>query len=793
VALTRYTRDPDGALTFYDDATGETLRTTGPAAEQRAVELDAQTPMALGGLPPVPPKPEPQLLAARTPSAAARVDAAGDAGAAAVMQAGRPRQPPAPRGAPKPVDLGEFDAQAAPIELTEAELADTSTPVPRRGTTAAPLPIDRATGKPIDPRTGKPAEMTSGDRAVVAAATGAPPTTPDGRAIHFPGAPAEGQPPEGPKQLIESGQTTVTSGSSSGTSSTSSYQRSMGPDPATVAALEKAQREEARARAEIVNLQARASVEIAQQRDDMAQREAAWATEQRLIEDETQKRLAPINASMMKAVDDVRAAKVDPNRIWKDGGVGRQIGAAIAVAFGAIAQGMKGGRNDAWDVIEAAEKQDVQLQLQDIEKKRGDIAMLAQVGREVRAQGADTRTAELAMHITALESIKHRIESIAARADAAIGGDGNSLKMAPLLKEAEIRIAAYKAEMSERQRGQVSGQVTKQSQSQTQVSKMHVDREMVDAPGDPNDDKEQIFFNGQYFRMGGYVKPEEAAKYRDKFVQLDVMKMNLRKLKELRKEVGQRFYEDARYQAIADQVSAARSQLQGMGVLGVEEGKRYIAWLTNLRAGDDVLDQMDDFTDRVAGGVLNQVKARPIGQSGGSSGVTVVGRSGKTPGGKKKLWPTRPPHRRPSRRSLRTSSGSMTGTSTSTWSRPRRPLRACVVASTAWPMVTSSPSRRLETRPERSTPQRPSTRCRVTSSAQPRSASFRTSGTGTSTAAASLTRRLPWARVSPRAWGWGSVTPLSSAWRAPSGERITSVTSSVTKTATFLATAPPAR
>jgi hypothetical protein len=473
--------------------------------------------------------------------------------------------------------------------------------------------------------------MTPQDKAAVARATGAPPTTPDGRAIHFPGQPADAAPPEGAKQLIESGSTTVQSGSGSSSSTSSSFQRSLGPDPKIWQRYQDALDRKTKADAEVVQVQAEASKDIEAKHQRIAYEKELEAMHLAGIDAETEQRLKPINDKMMATLDAYQNGKVDPGRIWKDAGTAGQIGAAIAVAMGAIAQGMKGGPNQAWDVIQGAIDRDVQLQMADLEKKRGEVGMLAQLGREVLAQGGDRKMAESAIRAASIQVALARIQGIAARADAAMGPDGRSYKYDQILAVGKAMAERESADVSERMRGQVAGQSTRQTQTSSQVSKTHIDREMVDAPSSDDDGSQQLMFGGVRYKLGKYVDNSEGKDLRAKMVQIDTMLMNARKLKELRKELGEKLYASKQYTLLSNQIAAAGSTLQGMGVLQENEREEYQRIFDNFRSGPEAIQQMEDLADRIGRGILDQSNAKPLG-SGGGGGVTVVGRQGTKKG-----------------------------------------------------------------------------------------------------------------------------------------------------------------
>jgi hypothetical protein len=617
--FTRYEQNNDGSYTFIDPDTGGSMRAAGPAAEQHAASLDAESLYATPAMPAPEAAPEPDYLAAAGPVApgaamgeAGRQAAKDKAALAAAAAKGPPKRRPV-------TALGDFDmSDAAARDAADLDAAVAAKEAADRAAAPAPAATTPPEGAP-PAASGPPGLPPGAIRAPAGAAgdvVGVPRTAPDA-------APA---PP--PMAVATSDSTTVQSGTTSGSSS--GFQRSMGPAPETVTALEGAQRKKAQVDAQIVNLQANASQEIADEHDDVARRYMAWQTEQRLIEDETQKKLEPINAAMMKAVDDVRNAKVDPGKFWKDAGVGGQIGAAVAMAFGAIAQGMKGGQNDAFNVIQAAVDRDVQLQLADIDKKRADVGMLAQVGREIRAQGGDIKAQELGMFITGLEASKAKIDGVAARADAAVGTvidpvtgkqvpSPVSLKAQQMIAEADVRIAAMKVELSERIRGTVQGQ--SQTQRSSQVSKTHSTQETPTDPAGAGKLRTIVLDDGtgtaQRWAVNDELRDEDYSKMianAELIKQLNASVAEMESLKKKYSGLSGLAMRAAGEQFKWHSVQAGRiiSTLVKQGVLMGAEQKQVAIENGNIVDGDEVIGAARDFGKRARGFIIDQGNAAQV-------------------------------------------------------------------------------------------------------------------------------------------------------------------------------------
>lgn len=669
--FTRYTADDDGAYTFHDDDAGTSIRAAGPAAVQRARELDAATPMSLAGLPPVPPRPEAALLAGPTGAAAPPLPT-GDAAPAleavaaqraALEAAARPKTRPTAadaaalaasgaRGKPTTAARGKPPKGPALEPITDVLVAEPiqmdadapdflTAPMPgqaRQGTSLPPQPIDPATGKPIDPATGRPVEMTAGDRQRVAEAgqrSAGPGFPVIGPAVPYAGAPVKEE-KDKPQQAADrppdavstSDSTTVQSGTTS--ASQSGFQRSLGPSAETERAVVESKDRLAQLQAQTVNEQAKASQQIAAEREKLADLEMTWQKEQALIEQRTQERLAPVNAMMEQTTADVREARVDPQRLWKERGTGAQILAGISVLLGGLAQGLGAKTNGALDAIENAVNRDIQLQMQAIEKKRADVGTLGAVAQTIRQQGFDARTQELGMKITGAEAIAHNIESIAAKADAAfpavidpVTGKPKpgpvSLKAQTVLAEMHARVNEWRAELSERVRGQVSGQTTKQTQSQ--VSKTTTKQTTPREGGDGGHLRTVVLDDGngtqERWAVNDELRDEDYSKMianAELIKQLNASLAIMRKSKTeapgLKGEALRRVGEQFKWHSI--QAGRIISTLTKQGVLQTTEQQEEKVRNGNIVDGERVIEDVTDFARRARSFIIDQGNATQV-------------------------------------------------------------------------------------------------------------------------------------------------------------------------------------
>jgi hypothetical protein len=460
--------------------------------------------------------------------------------------------------------------------------------------------------------------MTEEDKQKVAAAT-------SGNRAGIPGAGGEAP----PKTLMNVGQdqSSVTSGSSS--SVTTGSQRILGPDPKLWNDYHAAEKRRDEIASKIVQAQAEASRDIEAENQRIAYERELESMHQASIEAETQEKLAAINAKRDAALEAYQNGTVDPDRLWKNAGTAGQIGAALAVAFGAVAQGMKGGPNEAWNVIQGAIDRDVQLQAADIEKKRGEVGLLTQIGREVIAQGGDQKMAESAMRATAIQAAMARIQAFAARADAAMGDDGISMKATDLLAAGEVARRRADVDLSSQMRGQVSSQSTKSSQTQVQNTSTRDAYKEVEGQ-DPNADKPTFVLEDKSGNVTRYaVKNDKGVDPKEVSARAAIVNNLRQELNNMRK-----LYKDKLVPGMSPQFDAAVhraaeniSQLQKMGVLNKDEANFVEKTYSNMREGGDVIGDATAYAERAHDAIINQSDAVPV-QRGGA-GTRVLGRGGK--------------------------------------------------------------------------------------------------------------------------------------------------------------------
>lgn len=102
-------------------------------------------------------------------------------------------------------------------------------------------------------------------------------------------------------------------------------------------------------------------------------------------------------------------AKLDPNRIWKQRGVGAQVAAAIAAGMGAFASTVSGGPNFALDIINRAVDQDIEAQRDEYERAKDKVNEARSDYAMFRQQGFDDRQARLLARQNKLDVVDSKI------------------------------------------------------------------------------------------------------------------------------------------------------------------------------------------------------------------------------------------------------------------------------------------------------------------------------------------------------------------------------------------------
>lgn len=411
----RFLRHDDGTITFTDSVTGESLRVPGAFGEGRARALEAADPLSnLGAAapPPPPPPPEPQLLAAAPAGDAARAqqalfgdpsaqpnaspatasDTGGGVPAGLTIAPGATFAPSTPARAAAAAgggDAGRVQAAlgvAAVPDQTFAPAGDVRGLFPQPGASSTPAP--RGPAGPVRMRGGGDAGGGAGGGSYGIAADLAR------RMALAPNAPSGGG---GPVRTVrqQTGETIVTEGA---------------PSAATMGAFEGVARQDAankKLEGEIADEKGERRAEqlkglesVSAQHDKgvaLARERERYALEQNQKEREA-------------LLEDIRTTDTSPKAFWGSKTTGEKIAAGIALAFGAVAQGIKGGENQALLAINRVVDDDMAARRERLATKKEGLGELDKAYQRVKARTGDEVAALLETKAAALAQLKSTFE-----------------------------------------------------------------------------------------------------------------------------------------------------------------------------------------------------------------------------------------------------------------------------------------------------------------------------------------------------------------------------------------------
>jgi len=92
-----------------------------------------------------------------------------------------------------------------------------------------------------------------------------------------------------------------------------------------------------------------------------------------------------------RQVADIRQLRLDPNRLFHDMGVGRQIASTAAIFVGAFTSSTTGGYNVPLQMIQGAIKRDIEAQMQNFEQARGAVDLNSNLFARFMAMTGDQR------------------------------------------------------------------------------------------------------------------------------------------------------------------------------------------------------------------------------------------------------------------------------------------------------------------------------------------------------------------------------------------------------------------
>lgn len=150
--------------------------------------------------------------------------------------------------------------------------------------------------------------------------------------------------------------------------------------------------------------------------DQSIAREAKHQEKQQLLRDRQGKAEKAFEGEIASLEKDLREFKIEPNRAFKN--TWQSVGAAIAVAMGAFAQGLSGGKvpNTALQIINDAVRRDIEAQKTEFEKQRGLLTTKNNVyGRMLRKHG-DARRAESEAFAAGMSVVSQRLNQMRSKA-----------------------------------------------------------------------------------------------------------------------------------------------------------------------------------------------------------------------------------------------------------------------------------------------------------------------------------------------------------------------------------------
>lgn len=143
-----------------------------------------------------------------------------------------------------------------------------------------------------------------------------------------------------------------------------------------------------------------------------------------------------------QAREEAANAKIDPNRFWSQKGTGEKVVAGIAVALGAIGQGLtKSNNNSALDIITSQIDRDIEAQKSEILAKRDKAAAEGNMLQELRIKLGDDRAAESALRVMYLDNVEMKTKEFAARSKSKEVAANRDLLLAEIQAESEKRQA----------------------------------------------------------------------------------------------------------------------------------------------------------------------------------------------------------------------------------------------------------------------------------------------------------------------------------------------------------------
>lgn len=312
------------------------------------------------------------------------------------------------------------------------------------------------------------------------------------------------------------------------------------------------------------------------------------------------------------------AAGVDQGRFWRERGTGGQIAAAMAMAMGAVGNAIAGNRgpNEAMGIINKAIDQDINLQIQDIDKKGKELGHLAQIYEFAKDELGSEEAGMAAAHLAALDVMATKADQYAAMAQserARLGAE--KIKETIAAQQAQRRLQLEQAQLGTRA-DQV--RVDQPGYKGGKAPNLKEAAEAFASASKLSDDsgKQQFMFGDQRYEMGSFAEAGEGKDTRKNMLLLSNALAEVQGLKKMRDENlrnNSSYTTSADYINKVNRTAANVSKLLDMGVLQGNEREEAQKLYSNMISGKDVLDDTISFLNRMGKGTIDQLGARPVG------------------------------------------------------------------------------------------------------------------------------------------------------------------------------------
>lgn len=200
-----------------------------------------------------------------------------------------------------------------------------------------------------------------------------------------------------------------------------SWQGAVGPNADTMAALQGNAKERARMEKIQATAYAQRDEAVAQIGQEQANYEAKAAELQAQIAARRQEALDGIGGQVSALQKKIASAEIDDGRWWGSKSASDKALVGIAVALDGLVRGLTGRVGQPNAVLQEVYRQqdrDIDMQINNVEKQRGDLNDLQRVYVQTKEQFGDEALAADAAKLAGLAGFKAKIQAEAAKADA---------------------------------------------------------------------------------------------------------------------------------------------------------------------------------------------------------------------------------------------------------------------------------------------------------------------------------------------------------------------------------------